>query len=57
MTECGGVIKGEAPPNRGDAREGVPTQRGAHYKPPQHAKPPKTEAQKSMGAYGGSVHP
>ena len=41
---CGGCNKGETPLDRGNVREGVPTQRGAHYSPPQHAKPPKTEA-------------
>ena len=55
MTECGGLIKGEAPLNWGDVREGVTTQRGAHYNPPHNMQSLQkhTEAQKSMGAYGG----
>ena len=58
MTECGGIIKGEAPPNRGDIREGVQGQRGSHYNPHNMQSLQKyTEAQKSMGVYGGCVHP
>ena len=51
MTECGGCNKGEASPNRGDVREGVPTQRGAHYNPSQNAKTPKTH--RGIEEYGG----
>ena len=54
-TECGGIIEGEAPPNRGGVRE-VSQHKGEPITTTQHAKPPKTDAQKSMGAYGG-VHP
>ena len=45
LTECGGVIKGEAPPNRDGVRE-VSQHKGEPITtPPQHAKPPKTKWQ------------
>ena len=47
-----GAIKGEAPPNRGDVREGVP-HKGEPLQPPTTCKASKnTEVQKSKGHMG-----
>ena len=54
MTEYGGVIEGEAPPNRGDVREGVPAQRGAHYNPHNIQSLQKTQRHRRVW---GHVHP
>ena len=57
-TECGGVNKGEAPPNRGGVREVFLTQKGAHYNPPQHAKTENIQMDtEGYGAYGGVYNP
>ena len=58
MTECGGVIEGEAPPNRGGVRE-VSQHKGEPITTPHNMQSLQkhTDAQKSMGAYGGVYTP
>ena len=54
MTECGGVIEGEAPPNRGGVRE-VSQHKGKPITTPHNIQSLQkhTDAQKSMGHIGG----
>ena len=57
-TECGGVIKGEAPPNRCGVRE-VSQNTFKQRTTPHNMQMLQNHAgaQKTMGAYGGCVHP
>ena len=53
-----GCNLGGGTPKQGWCKGGVPTQRGAHYNPATTCKAYKnTEAQRSMGAYGGLYTP
>ena len=48
---CGCNWRGGTP-KQGWCKGGVPTQRGAHHNPPQHAKPPKTQMHRVWGIWG-----
>ena len=49
-------FKGWPQNNWGGVQGGVPTQKEAHYNPPQHAKPPTTQMHRRVGGIWGDVY-